>query len=387
MGVRHEAKSKCKLTKAFVEKAPEGKHWDSEVVGLGLWVNPTGTHRTFYLQKPFKSKTRRQRLGRFPGLTVAEARKRALALTVEWQNEADRIMSPSHQKKWTLRVAMKKYLERERLAHSTRKGISDRLERHLGDWMNVQLKHIDGAMLVERHREISVQRQEPDRNGRIAVVGGKRVANQVMQNLITIWARADALGAGLGPCPTRAIDFHPEPPSKVFIDDPKTWEQEVRDLQNPIHRALYAFLLYTGLRGKSEAFRMQWDHVLEDRFLIPVNKSQHPFELPRLPCHEPVLDAMRSLHPKWVFPASRGDGFVWKPYPISWSPHAHRRTFGRWAAMELPDRKVGWLLNHDSQNMTAQRYIPLDVDMLRPAMQVAVQEIEKRFPSTSDLIQ
>ncbi|MEO0701861.1 MAG: integrase arm-type DNA-binding domain-containing protein [Pseudomonadota bacterium] len=354
------------MTQDFCKSAPEGKHWSSDLTGLSLWVSPKGT-RSWYVQRTVNGKACREQIGRFPQMTATEARHRAIALLNEWQTEA-----PKPLRQVTLEQSLREYLSRDRLKASSKRGIEDRIRMHLSDWLDRPLSSITGKMLVARHKELTPK--------------GKRMANHVMQTFRLLWNRADALGAKLGSCPTAAVDFHPEPPSGVYIDDPEKWVKEVHALENRVHAAFYVFLLYTGLRGPSEAMPLSWDRVLDDRFVFETTKSGRPFELPRLPIHDPILDATRDLHHEWVFPAGRGGMHLKSPARLSWSPHAHRRTFGRHAMQELPERKVGWLLNHASTSLAGQRYAPRGIDMLQQPMEVAVAEIQKVFPAPQALL-
>ena len=85
--------------------------------------------------------------------------------------------------------------------------------------------------------------------------------------------------------------------------------------------------------SNTEALTLEWKNY-EDRIHLPMTKNGRSFDLPILPLHHEILAPLRDLHQKWVFPSPKGpDGRLTSPQRLSWSPHAHRRTFAT-VAME-----------------------------------------------------
>ena len=76
-----------------------------------------------------------------------------------------------------------------------------------------------------------------------------------------------------------AIEWNEENPDGRFIDDLKKWRQTINDLNNPIHRVFYEFLLFTGLR-KTEALTLQLSSVQEDHINLSTTKIGRSFDLP-----------------------------------------------------------------------------------------------------------
>ena len=209
--------------------------------------------------------------------------------------------------------------------------------------------------------------------------------NGVMQNLRSIWNHARRT-RDLPESPTVAIEWYPEEPSQVIVDDLPKREAEVAALGNPIHRVFYRILLTTGFR-RTEALMLRWEDVHEDRIHLPVTKNGRPFDLPILGVHHHVLDAVRGLDPTWVLPAWRCDaGHLKSPERISWTAHAHRRTFATIAVHEagLLEETVGRLLNHTPQTVTGSRYVVTDVDRLREPMRQVVEAMVRLVPSLAD---
>ena len=80
---------------------------------------------------------------------------------------------------------------------------------------------------------------------------------------------------------------------------------------------------------------------------------------------------MRKLHVADQTAGERG---------LPWSAHAHRRTFAT-VAMEagVLEEIVGRLLNHTPISITGQRYARPSLDALRPSMDIACVELNKRL--------
>jgi len=177
-----------------------------------------------------------------------------------------------------------------------------------------------------------------------------------------------------------AIEWFEERPSGAIIDDLLDWKRTVDSLQNPIHTVFYELLLFTGLR-KSEALTLEWRHVHEERIHLPITKNGRSFDLPILQVHHEILAPLRGLHRRWVFPSPKGpDGRLTSPKRLSWSPHAHRRTFAT-VAMEagVLEEVVGRLLNHTPISITGQRYVRPSLTALAPSMELTCNELLKRL--------
>lgn len=176
-----------------------------------------------------------------------------------------------------------------------------------------------------------------------------------------------------------AIEWYEEEPPGTIIEDLRAWRMEVEALDNPIHRAFYELLLLTGLR-KSEALSLEWKQVLEDRIHLPITKNGRSFDLPILQVHHEILAPIRGLSPTWVFPSPKSrNGRITNTRKLSWSPHAHRRTFAT-VAIEagVLEEVVGRLLNHTPITITGTRYIRPSLDALRPSMEIVCSELRRR---------
>jgi integrase len=120
---------------------------------------------------------------------------------------------------------------------------------------------------------------------------------------------------------------------------------------------------------------------------LPITKNGRPFDLPTLDLHHELLEPVRGLSREWVFPTPKAHvGHLQCPKCIEWSLHAHRRTFAT-VAMEagVLEEIVGRLLNHTPISITGQRYARPSLDALRPAMQVACDELERRIRRTTSI--
>lgn len=131
---------------------------------------------------------------------------------------------------------------------------------------------------------------------------------------------------------------------------------------------------------KSEALTLEWKNVREDHIHLPMTKNGRRFDLPILQILHEILAPLRGLSQKWVFLSPKSvAGHVNNPEKISWTPHAHRRTFAT-VAMEsdVMEEIVGRLFNHTPRTITGRRYVKTSLDALRPAMEIAMTNIHNR---------
>lgn len=354
-----------KLTETFAKKLPQtksgtDKHWDGEIRGLVLFVGKKS--KTWYFQKDVGGQTRRALIGRYPIISADAARQTALGFALDWGRGAGKkvqIGAPS------LQSAIDAYLARPKLRSEThKKGIRQQFELHLKDWLRLPLDEISKSMVAARHR---------------ALASKPSSANHLLKNFRTVWNHSRRVH-DLPECPTMAIEWYEERPSGEIIGDLRKWYLSIDELENPIHKALYEFLLFTGFR-KTEAFTLEWKNVHEDHIHLPITKNGRSFDLPILQLHHEMLAPLRGMSSNFVFPSPKSmTGYITNPARIAWSRHAHRRTFAT-VAMEagVLEEIVGRLLNHTPLSITGRRYVKPSLDALRPAMATVCTELQKRI--------
>ena len=359
-----------KLTETFVRKLPQSKegtqkHWDSEIKGFVLFVGKVA--KTWYFQKDVGGQTKRVLIGRYPMISSQAARQTALGLALEMGRGAGRLVQIGAP---TLQDATEMYLSRPKLRSETHKaGVRQQFENHLRDWMRLPLDEITKAMVARRHQEFAAT---------------PSMANHLLKYFRTVWNHARRT-YDLPESPTIAIEWFEERPEATIIEDLIKWRRAIGALQNPIHSVYFELLLFTGLR-KTEALTLEWQHVHEDHFHLPMTKNGRSFDLPVLQLHHELLSPLRGLHRRWVFSSPKGpDGRLSAPKRLEWSPHAHRRTFAT-VAMEagVLEEIVGRLLNHTPLSITGQRYTRPSIDALRPAMGAVCLELARRSERRAD---
>jgi integrase len=263
-----------------------------------------------------------------------------------WAGKAAQIGAP------TLEAAMEVYLARPKLRSEVHKsGKRRQLKLHLKDWIRLPLDEISKAMAVRRHQELA------------KMPSG---ANHVLRSFRSIYNHARRT-YDLPECPTMAIEWYEEKPDGRIIDDLKAWRQTIDDLNNPIHRVFYEFLLFTGLR-KTEVLTLQWSSIQEDHIHLPMTKNGRSFDLPILQLRHEILAPLRFFSRKWVFPSPKSVfGHITKPERLKYNPHMHCRRFAT-VAMEAGalEEIVGRLLNHTPLSITGQRYTRPSLNALRP---------------------
>lgn len=353
-----------KLTETYARrlspsKSGTEKHWDSEIKGLVLFVGKRS--KTWYFQKDIGGKTQRVLIGRFPIISAQAARQTALGFALEWGRGAGKTIQVGAP---TLEAALETYLVRPKLRSEEHKhSVRLQFARHLKDWLRLPLDEISKSMVVARHKSLS---------------SVPSAANHTLKAFRTVWNHARRIH-DLPECPTMAIEWYTETPDGRIIDDLQRWKVAVDELFNPIHKAFYELILFTGLR-KTEALSLEWKNVHEDRIHLPMTKNGRSFDLPITQLHHELLAPMRGLSRRWVFPSPKSSsGHVGQPEKLDWSPHAHRRTFAT-VAMEagVLEEIVGRLLNHTPISITGQRYAQPSLEALRPAMELTCAEILAR---------
>ncbi|CAH5072495.1 hypothetical protein AI3007V1_0620 [Klebsiella pneumoniae] len=396
-----------KFTKSKINElppAPKGKqdeYYDSHVRGLRLRVGATGL-KTFYAVRKLKGKFIRTALGRFPEISVEQARTMALetlggiGTTGKNPNETKR---EAERASVTLREAMELYIETrgDRLKETTANQYRRLLTNFSGDWLDRPIAKISRDDTQSRHKAITegmVWFGAELSKLRKGVGSGSK-------------AQADLWGRSLRAVYNFSYDNYRDDEGIKLLPDPPTialstkrqwhgltrkntrirnhelgrWLRAVKDVREEAelnrddHIAAICdaldMALFTGLR-RGEVFGLEWDRVNIDGgyFWIDKTKNGEPLELPLTNTLLTILTRRRKCrvdNNNYVFPAAKGgritdprraiDKIVEKTNsgdninenPIEFTCHDARRTFATLAELSgVGTYILKRLMNHKS---------------------------------------
>ncbi|HUV99689.1 MAG TPA: tyrosine-type recombinase/integrase [Gallionella sp.] len=343
-------KQNIKLTKLKVEGLPipaEGQslHWDNELRGFGVRVTPTGK-RTYIVQGRSNGKSFRETLGTHGVLTVDEARRKARAKLVGY----DEGVNPQIEKKQaraaavTLLEVAEDYTENRRTAKGgklTPKTVSDIL-RHVqynfADWADSPIVGITGEMCRDRFEKIS-RRSPAQANQAFRVLRALlNFANDEENprfNPATILSKKKLWNANKTKSNYIPLD-------KAGLVWNMLIERSVDETLLPVGRTgadIVIFLLLTGARW-SEAAELRWDDVnlQNGSWHIADPKNHLPITLPLSAPVCAMLAARERIEGNdHVFPARGKVGHISRTHDtmmevsrlagLHISPHDLRRSF------------------------------------------------------------
>ncbi|MDR2227522.1 MAG: site-specific integrase [Providencia sp.] len=424
-----------KFTKSKIETippAPQGKqveYADTVVNGLRLRVGASGI-KSFCVSRKRKGKFIRATLGRFPELTVDNARAKALevlgevAITGINPNEAERT---KQKLSITLRQALNDYISNRghRLKEKTAKQYISTLTNFSGDWLDNQIASITRERVELRHKAIT--------EGTVWFGVDKSTLRSGVG--VGSSAQADLWGRALRAVCRFAHDHYrdeegntilPDPPTKV-LSSKRQWHGLTRKTERIRNHDLGRWLvavdsvrakgvdnldtmaisvcdalkvaLFTGLR-RSEIFGLKWDRVnLAGRyFWIDKTKNGDPLELP---ITDTLLEVFRNQlksryeNSLFVFPNAQGNAItdprrvmeeivtataINNNQPIEFKCHDARRTFGSIAELVgVGSYILKRLMNHRTLRSAdvTQGYLHFSADELREPAEKIEREILK----------
>lgn len=420
-----------KFTKAKLESLPPAErgqveYGDTVVNGLRLRVGISGV-KSFCISRKRNGKFIRATLGRFPDLTIDNARAKALELLGDVATTG---RNPNVEKRIneralvTLNDALDTYIKSrdERLSPDTAKQYRSILQNFSGDWMKQPIASISRERVETRHKAVtdgSVWFGADKSTLRAGVGTGSKAQAD-------LWARV------LRAIYRFAHDHYRDDEGKTLLPDPPTmvlstkrkWHGTVRKTErirtNELGRWFSALssvrdiaeqgrddiaaavcdavemAIFTGLR-KSEILELSWDRVnVGGRyFWIDTTKNGDPLELP---ITETLLKLfrrrakMKSADGLLVFPGDKGvikeyrhiidrisaatvpepNPDQLKPIPFKW--HDGRRTFGTVAELVgVGNYILKRLLNHRTMRSAdvTQGYLHFSADeLMEPASRI-----------------
>ena len=408
-----------RLTKSHVERlqAPtRGQRFlrDSELKGFNVRVTSGGA-KSFCLEKRIKGRNVRKMIGRYPDMSVEQARRQAhiwLGLLAEgknpFQEDDDRARD-----KLTLLYVLEAYLEaRKSLRPQTAIDYRQLVNRAFRDWRNRSLRDINKVMIQQRHRWLGRR-------------NGPHYANNALRLLRALYnfagaAYDDTEGHPLIPVNpvlvlTQTRAWYPKKRRRTVITraqlpawykavlglrtqlkDPDKPEKGL-DLEAGLVSDYLLLLLFTGLR-RNEGTSLRFDNIdfIDRTMTIPDTKNGEPLTLPLSDFLVELLERrLNETTGPFVFPGGGKRGHLIEPKRqvkrviqasgVPFMLHDLRRTFVTVAeSLDLSHYAIKRLVNHKISGDVTAGYVVHDLGRLREPMQriadriIAIVESEEQ---------
>lgn len=408
------------FTKVSIEAlTPPAKGWqyhrDSKVPGLALGIGTSGI-RTFVLYKRINGSPERIKLGRYPDMTIEQARRKATELNGQiaaGKNPAE--AKREKRAEMTLQELFELYIERYATPHGIKTvatmrelfnvylGKLDAAKKKHGrervkpagsvDWSKRQISTISHKDTVKLHHELGTKT-------------GKTIANRIVELLRAVFNRCSKLKLIDLPNPAEGIEPFKEVSRDRFLradEFPRFFDAlEAESEQN---RDFFLLALLTGAR-KSNVLGMRWQDVdlVHKHWRVPgqYSKNGKPMVIPLTRIAEEILarrrkqalerigrgreqveqESDRAVLEGYVFPGIGASGHMTSP-KRAWGrvlerarltdvrPHDLRRSLGSWMASTGASLAViGGALGHKDSKST-EVYARLAIDPVKEAMERA----------------
>lgn len=364
-------------------------YYDTKLPGLVLSVTPAGT-KSFMIYKKIKGKPVRHTLGRFPAMTVEQARR-------EGQKVLGQIasgMNPTQQKKArqsqgiTLGQVFDDFLSaRKALKPVTIKDYKRVMHESFKDWQKKPILNITKDHVAKRHRQLG-ERSHARANLAMRLLralfnfAAGEYENENGQSLILenpvsrishtrAWFRVERRKS--------VIKSHELP---QWYNAVKAVKTESEGYQCSSICDCLLLVLFTGLR-RSEAMTLRWDNIDFKSKAITItdtkNHEQHVLPLPNF-LYDVLQQRREQAYSDFVFPGDGKMGHIIEPRKtmvkvtqrcgIEFTLHDLRRTFITIAeSLDIPAYALKRLLNHKMNQDVTAGYIITDVERLRKPMQ------------------
>lgn len=357
------------------------------VKGLAIQVTAAGT-RTFQVYKWAAGKPLRVTLGRYPDLTIEQARKAAAQAlgniaTGTNPNTEKRI---ERAKAVTLSELLTQYTKTRTLKATTVDDIHKAFHQVIPDWLTKPITKITPSMVQKRHRDHATR--SPAR------------ANLAMRYLRALFSFAQAAYKDDDEKPIIAINpvkslselkaWHRVERRRTCIapDELGPWVNAVLNLANDAHRDYLLFVLMTGCR-RNEGMGLTWedvnlkantvifrdtknhnDHTLPlPDYLVSMLAQRHQARAARLPEKQSIFVFVDSSGRK-ISNLRTTQAAVTQASGVNFCLHDLRRTFATLAeSLDIPGYALKRLLNHAAAGDVTSGYLVITPERLREPMQ------------------
>ncbi|WP_160172756.1 integrase arm-type DNA-binding domain-containing protein [Methylomarinum vadi] len=368
---------KINFTQQRIENLPSpgtGRtdYYDTTCPKLTCRVSNTGNKSFVVLKKNEAGKVQRITLGRFPDISVSQARKLAIETLSELADGIDPI-EEKRKKRYqaiTLQQLFDIYLEdKPELREASKLDYSRKLRQGFSDWLNKPINEVTRDMVKARRNSFTGGRDNKMRVLRLLMTYAYQTLKAIEENPVDIlkegklWAKAK------------------RKKRMIPSDSLKDWYEAVLSLDNEKAKVYLLLLLHTGLRDQDIRY-LEWKDVdfKNDCFVARDTKNHTDFTAYIAPQVKPYLRNLQSLtgNDRYMFPGETKDGVmgiprkpitqVCKQTGIEFSSHDLKRTFltiGE-AAM-IPFSLLKALANHKTDGDVTGGYINPEAKTMKAA--------------------
>jgi integrase len=365
------------FTEAKIRALPTpatGRAWHYDTKARGLCICKTAAGGcSFYFYKWLNGRPARMSLGKWPDLTVDQAR--TAAESAIGQIAAGRDPEAEHRRRRQEPTIADLWGHWLLYATAHKKPVSvyeDKLKynKFLGPWASRRLSTISKAHVQELH-------------SRVGRESGIYAANRLLALLRSMFNKSEDIGYR-GNNPARGVKLFRERSRDRFLQPGELGAFfAALESEAEMVRDFYVTLLLTGAR-RTNTQEMRWQDVdlQAGIWRIPETKAGMPVIVPLVPPVVAILTRrLQTVIGPWVFPGRRGKAMAnpkeaWKRILTAAGlsdlrPHDLRRSYGSWLAgqnVSLPI--IGRLLGHRTPQATMV-YSRLALDPLREASALA----------------
>lgn len=367
-------------------------YYDTGCPKLVCRVSNTGNKSFVVLKKTSDGKTRRVTLGKFPDLSVAEARKMAQAALTDLAQG----INPTEEKRKqrlrsiTLEELLDQYLrDKSDLREASILDYRKKLQQGFSDWLNKPINEITREMVLARRKQFQGGRDNKMRVLRLlmryAVVTLKALDENPVDVMRdgSLWAKAK------------------RKKRMIPSDNLRDWYNAVLALENEKAKVYLLLLLHTGLRDQDIRY-LEWTDIdfKSDSITARDTKNHTDFTTYIAPQLKPYLRHLQQLtgDSRFLFPGDSVDGVMNIPRKpiaqvvaktgVTFSSHDLKRTFltiGE-AAM-IPFSLLKTLANHKTDGDVTAGYINTEANTMKKAIfRIADYIQEHTLPESGNVI-
>lgn len=361
------------LKAAPAKKGSKDYYYDEREKGLVMAVTPTGT-KSFYLYKRIGGKPERLLLGRFPDISIENARK--LAITAKGQIATG--ANPQKDKRavrdeMTFGTLFADYLEKYSKVHKRSWAYDEReVNKFLSRWFKRKISSFERVEIERLHSKIGKE-------------NGIYQANRLLERIRSIFNKAIEWG-WTGVNPAVGVKKFKEKSRDRFLqpDELPRFFEALANEPNETARDFFMVSLLTGAR-KSNTLAMRWQdinfHYATWRIEETKNGDAQTVHLPQQ-AMDILTERKWASESAFVFVGSGKSGHLADPKK-AWMRilaeagiadlriHDLRRTLGSYqAATGANGYIIGKSLGHRSQQSTAI-YARLNLDPVRESVNKA----------------